>query len=127
MMLQTVTIYNRYGDDNPVRWGRQVLRGVHFKGGFGASTTTAGVSGGQVECLLLVPRDAAYRTPDLYREAEETSGIWTLQDGDLIFPGEGPEPGTGAIQRALPGCKRITGVTAHLYGSPLDHWEVTAR
>lgn len=127
MMLQTVTIYNRYGEDNPTRWGRQVLRGVHFRDGFGVSTAATGLSGGQVETLLIVPKNGGYVSPTAYRAAADKAGIWTLQDGDWILPGVGPEPGTGAIQKDLSGCKRITGVTAHLYGGRLDHWEVTAR
>lgn len=127
MMEQTVSIYNRFGDDNPTRWGRHVLRGVHFRGGSGVSTATTGVSGGQVETLLIVPLDGCYVRPEDYRAAEAHAGIWTLQDGDLILLGEGPEPGEGAIQKDIPGCKRITGFVEHIYGSKLDHWEVTAR
>lgn len=127
MLEQTVTIYNKYGSDNPTRWGRHVLRGVHFRGGSGVSTSTMGVSGGQVECLLILPLDPCYVEPATYQATEDKAGIWTLQDGDLILPGEGPKPGTGVIQKDLPGCKRVTGFVAHIYGSRLDHWEVTTR
>lgn len=127
MLCQTVTIYNKYGNDAPSLWGRHVLHGVHWMTGTGVSTATTGVSGGQVECLLVIPRDAGYRAPEAYQNAEGKAGLWTLQDGDLILPGEGPDPGTGNLQKALPGCKRITGFVDHGYGSGLDHWEVTAR
>lgn len=127
MLHKTVTIYNKYGDDNPTRWGRHVLRDVYFRGGSGVSTSTTGVSGGQVENLLIVPLNNRYVNPEAYRGLADKAGLWTLQDGDLILPGEGPEPGTGAIQKEIPGCKRITGFVAHIYGSRLDHWEVTAR
>ena len=127
MLHQTVTIYNKYGNDHPTRWGRHVLRNVHYRGGSGISTATTGVSGGQVEALLIVPLAPGYVAPAAYRVAEDHTGMWTLQDGDLILPGEGPEPGTGAIQKDFPGCKRITGFVEHIYGSRLDHWEVTAR
>ena len=40
MRNQIVTIYNKYGNDNPTRWGRHVLRGVHYRSGFGISTAT---------------------------------------------------------------------------------------
>ena len=127
MLTQTVTIYNKYGTDNPARWGRCVLQGVHFKGGSGVSTATTGVSGGQVEALLIVPKNDGYVSPAGYRAAEDHAGLWTLQDGDLLLPGEGPEPGTGDIRRDIAGCKRITDFVEHIYGSRLDHWEVTAR
>lgn len=128
MLEQTVTIYNRYGNDNPVRWGRRVLTGVHWKSGFGVSTSTTGVSGGTVESLLIIPLDNRYCSPEAYHAAESKNEFWTLQDGDAIVDGAGPDMEiTGNIKKALPGCKLITGMIAHIYGSPMDHWEVTAK
>ncbi len=128
MLGQTITIYNRHGSDNPVRWGRRVLTGVHWKSGFGVSTAATGVSGGSVECLLIVPMDDCYRSPEAYRAAENKAEFWTLQDGDAIVEGQGPDMEiTGNIKQSLPGCKLITGMVAHIYGSAMDHWEVTAK
>ena len=128
MMNQTVTIYNRYGNDNPARWGRRVLHGVYWRTGTGASLSVTGVTGGQLECLLILPHRDGYVTPAAYAAAETHDDIWTLQPGDAIIPGEGPTDGlAGPIQKAVPGCKLIGSVTDHWYGSTMDHWEVTAK
>lgn len=129
MLEQTITIYNRYGNDNPARWGRTVLAGVHWMSGFGVAPVSgqSGVSGGQMSCLLIIPMDNRYCNPDAYRVAENRDQFWTIQEGDVIVPGEGPDVGSGNIRQALPGCKVVTGMVAHIYGSAMDHWEVTAK
>lgn len=128
MFNQTVTIYNRHGNDNPTRWGRRVLRGVYWRSGVGTSLSVTGVTGGQLECLLILPHREGYVTPAAYAAAESHDDIWTLQPGDAIIPGEGPDGEiAGAIQKAVPGCKLITSITDHWYGSTMDHWEVTCK
>lgn len=128
MFNQTVTIYNRHGNDNPTRWGRRVLRGVYWRSGVGTSLSVTGVTGGQLECLLILPCRDGYVTPTAYAAAESHDDIWTLQPGDAIIPGEGPDGEiTGAIQKAVPGCKLIASITDHWYGSTMDHWEVTCK
>ena len=128
MMHQTVTVYNRHGNDNPARWGRRVLRGVYWRTGVGTSLSVTGVTGGQLECLLIIPCRDGYVTPAMYAAAESHDDIWTLQPGDAIIPGEGPDGEiTGAIQKAVPGCKLITSITDHWYGSTMDHWEVMSK
>lgn len=128
MFTQTVTIYNRHGNDNPTRWGRRVLHGVYWRSGVGTSLSVTGVAGGQLECLLILPHREGYVTPTTYAAAENHDDIWTLQPGDAVIPGEGPEGEiAGAIQKAVPGCKLIASITDHWYGSTMDHWEVTAK
>lgn len=128
MFTQTVTIYNRHGNDNPARWGRRVLHGVYWRSGVGTSLSVTGVTGGQLECLLILPHREGYVTPTMYAAAENHDDIWTLQPGDAVIPGEGPEGEiAGAIQKAVPGCKLIASITDHWYGSTMDHWEVTAK
>lgn len=128
MFGQTVTIYNRHGNDNPARWGRRVLHGVYWRSGVSTSLGVTGVTGGQLECLLILPHREGYVTPAAYAAAESHDDIWTLQPGDAIIPGEGPDGEiTGAIQKAVPGCKLIASITDHWYGSTMDHWEVTCK
>ena len=128
MTDQTVTIYNRYGNDNPAMWGRTVLTGVHWMSGFGvAPSGQSGVNGGQLACLLIIPMDNRYCNPEAYRAAKDRDQFWTIQEGDVLVPGEGPKAESGNIRKTLTGCKVVTGMVAHIYGSALDHWEVTAK
>ena len=128
MFNQTVTIYNRHGNDNPTRWGRRVLRGVYWRSGVGTSLSVTGVTGGQLECLLILPCRDGYVTPTAYAAAESHDDIWTLQPGDAIIPGEGPDGEiTGAIQKAVPGCKLSASSTGQGDGSTMDHGEVTCK
>ena len=128
MMNQTVTIYNRHGNDSPAKWGRRVLKGVYWRTGVGTSLSVTGVTGGQLECLLIIPYRDGYVAPAMYAAAESHDDVWTLQPGDAIVPGEGTDGEiTGAIQKAVPGFKLIGSIADHWYGSTMDHWEVTAK
>lgn len=49
-----------------------------------------------------------------------------IDPGDGIYPGEGPDI-SGAIKTALPRARIVTEAALHWPGSPLDHWEVTAK
>lgn len=128
MRDQVITIYNKFGNDKPARWGRRVLTGVHFRYGSGVSLSETGATSGQIEGKVIIPLDNRYCNPDSYNLAEDRSQFWTIQEGDAVIAGEGPEiDGTGHIKSLVPGCQLITGHVCHVYGSRLDHWTVYVR
>ena len=87
MFNQTVTIYNRHGNDNPARWGRRVLRGVYWRSGVGTSLSVTGVTGGQLECLLILPQREGYVTPAAYAAAESHDDMQAIYTA-IQFSGE---------------------------------------
>lgn len=128
MLEQVVTIYNRYGNDRPSKWGRHVLYDVHGRFGDGVSQDATGAMSGNVESVVIIPVNNRYCSPAAYQAAEDKSQLWTIQAGDGIFLGIGPEGDiTGQLKEQVPGIKIITGHVAHIYGSELDHWRVTAK
>lgn len=128
MLEQIITVYNKYGNDKPARWGRHVLTGVHYRFGSGVSVSETGVTSGQIEGNVIIPFNNRYCNPDSYRLAEDKTQFWTIQEGDAVIAGVGPEVvGTGHIKSLVPGCQLVTGYVGHIYGSRLDHWTVTVK
>lgn len=103
----TVTLYHRTGDG----WTRRVLSGVWARWSHG-TTHSAGVSRGDAaQSLLLIP----------WQQGLE------IAPGDGVYDGRGPEVGDGPLKAELPQAQVVNQVSCHHPGSPLDHWEVTAR
>jgi hypothetical protein len=133
MFPHTVTVYNKYKDGKADRWQRTVLRGVSWHMVKGAVMRRAGVSPADgVQLVIPCTADAGGRlylpckawTKEKYRGA-----AWTLQSGDKAVFGECPceIKETDAELNGEDGLITITAVDTKLFGSALDHWEVSGK
>ncbi len=103
----TVTLYHRTEGG----WDRRVLEDAWARWSLGVSHSAGWSRSDAAQSLLLIPWRA-----DM-----------TLRPGDGVLAGHGPEAGPGPLKETLPEVQIITEVVCHRPGSPLDHWEVTAR
>jgi hypothetical protein len=103
----TGTIYHRAAQG----WVRQVRRDLWVRWSQGLSHASGMGRSDQGESLVLIPW------------SDETE----IAPGDGILLGEGPEVTEGALKGQLPEVQIAQTVVCHRPGSPLDHWEVTAR
>lgn len=99
---ETVTVYNARVDP-ATRTGvyaPTVLRGVSLYCRTEARVTDGGLKAANVFTLRIpenVDADGkVYAEPRAYREAEDCSGLWTLQKGDAIVRGEAAGVQTGS-------------------------------
>ena len=99
-----------------------------------ASTVDAG-KGGLVaanKATIRIPEDAdaggkAYADPVAYRNAESVTGLWTLQNGDIIVKGS---VGSGtwtpaALKKAYADCVTVLTVTDNRRAPNAPHWRIT--
>jgi hypothetical protein len=71
----------------------------------------------------------AYADPIAYRDAEDVSGLWTLQDGDIIVKGDASattDPTPAKLKKAYADCGTVLGVTDNRRAPNAPHWKVTA-
>ena len=132
----TITVFNARVDQDAGAnvWTPTVIAGVSW---FmtDASTVDAG-RGGLVaanKAVIRIPEGADaggkdYADPVSYRNAESVSGLWTLQQGDVIVKGSVSE-GTwtpAALKKAFADCVTVLGVTDNRRAPNGAHWKVTA-
>ena len=102
-----VTLYHRTGEG----WEKIRVDDVWARWSYGISHQDRISRDDRGESMLLIPwRDGL-----------------ALDLGDGVFPGEGPDVTAGPLKAQLPESRIITEIHCHRPGSPLDHWEVTAR
>jgi hypothetical protein len=70
----------------------------------------------------------AYADPITYANAEDVSGLWTLQAGDVIVKGEvtGASWTPARLKAAYADCVTVLGVTDNRRAPKAPHWKVTA-
>jgi len=124
-----VTLYNALYDQDAGydTYKRTVLSGVSW---FARTQTTVSGDGGLLaanEVTLRIPGELCdgYVTP---KEYQGGAGTWTLQPGDLIVKGEGPEATMrpADLQKAYPDMMTIVGTTDNR-GSRGAHIKVVGK
>ena len=125
MMGRDITVYSRYGTDQPAKWQGTVLTGV-FYGETSADALTAAGSGQKSGGLSIrIPLRGGRRSREQLWAAEDRTGLFTLLPGDYIAPGIYPQGTfTGELRQTVPEARRVKSVTERRYGTALDHWEV---
>ena len=113
LFSQTVTIY--HGDADALGVKRTVLRGVFWQHGRRRTPDADGTTQGEV-LLLVVPETAARYGVD-----------YTLEPGDRLCPGEGPEISWADWADFVPGARRDVAVIQYVLpmyrGAELHHLE----
>lgn len=128
-MNADVTIYNR--KYNPKTrgdvWRRTVIRGVHFYLEHKVQLLATGLANADLY-KIRIPQGAAvdkrYAPQEEYRAASDVSKLWTIQKGDCIVRGEGPDAsGPVELQKAGFDVCTITAWSDNRRGG-LPHWRV---
>lgn len=125
MMGRDITVYSRYGTDQPAKWQGTVLTGVFYGETAAEHLTAAGVGGDSPGLSLRIPLRGGRRSRAQLEAAEDKTGLFTLLPGDFIAPGIFPQGAfTGELRQAVPEARRVKTVTERRYGTAMDHWEV---
>ena len=110
MMGRDITVYSRYGTDQPAKWQGTVLTGVFYRETAAEHLTAAGVGGDSPGLSLRIPLRGGRRSRAQLEAAADKTGLFTLLPGEL--------------RQAVPEARRVKTVTERRYGTAMDHWEV---
>lgn len=128
-----ITIYNlAHKETRNEHWVRTIIRGVSWHGGQKVTVTDKGLLSANAYTvripLLSAPNGKIFVVPEEFAVLEDDvlNGFWTLQNGDLILRGEGPE-----ISQPKEVTKRsqaflVTGWADNRRGG-LQHWKVEGK
>ena len=133
---ETVTVFNARVDPDSGGnvWTPTVITGASWY--LTDAATVDASKGGLVaanKATIRLPVDAdtggkAYADPVTYRNAEDVSGLWTLQAGDVIVRAEvsGADWTPAKLKKAYADCVTVLGVTDNRRALNAKHWRVTA-
>lgn len=121
----TVTLLSRYTVGEDTCYQPAVLPGVLYRPHSGARLTSSGPEAPAQTGTLWIPARGGRRSPEALARAADKTGLFTLLPGDYVLPGTVTAPVTGPLRESYPEARRITAVTARIYGTDLDHWEVS--
>lgn len=146
----TITVFNARVDPEAGGnvWTATVIDGASWY--MTDASTVDASKGGLVaanKATIRIPEDAdasgkAYTDPVSYKAATSVSGLWTLQNGDIIVKGSVPASETvtnngvnstvpinwtpAALKKAYAECVTVLGVTDNRRAPNAPHWRVTA-
>ncbi len=122
----TVTVFSRYSVGEKTWFYPTVLPGVLYRPYAGQQLTSSGPEISGKTGTLWIPARGGRRAPEVLAEAAQKDGLFTLLPGDYLLPGavSGSDPILAPLRGSYPGARRILAVTARIYGTALDHWEV---
>ena len=131
----TITVFNSRVDPDAGGnvWVPTVITGA---GWYMTDASTVDASkGGLVaanKATIRIPEDAntggkTYADPIAYRDAEDVSGLWTLQNGDIIVKGSatGADWTPARLKKAYAECVTVLSVTDNRRAPNAPHWRVT--
>ena len=121
MFPDAVTLYNKYVEENAEKWKRTVLTGVYWNDIEGAVLRKTGAVSSSNATIIIPMSVRGYQKPQEWRKYR--SG-WTLQPGDYICRGQINIPIAHSAAKELSG---FDDVRSMLFGSGMDHLEVTAK
>lgn len=127
MFPDTVTIYNKYVEDNTEKWKRTVLVGVYWNDIEGAVLRKTGAASSSNATVIIPLSVRGYQKPKEWRKYR--SG-WTLQPGDYICRGQINIPIARSAAKELSGfddVRSIVSADCKQFGGSMDHLEVTAK
>lgn len=126
MLPMTVTIFSRYTSGETLIWQPTVLAGVLYRPAEGQNLTAIGPEFSGKTGILWIPYRPGRVSGQEFFAAEDKSGLFTLRPGDFLLPGTvNSTIVTGELRGSYPEARRILTVIQRLYGTNLDHWEVT--
>lgn len=126
-----ITIYNKKynSETRSDTWHRTVLEGVHFYCEHKVQLLATGLVNAdlyKIRVPLHVKTDKQYVPQDeyQYQAAEDVSGLWTIQKGDYIVRGAGPDVSTLAeLQKLICDTCKVTAWSDNRRGG-LPHWRI---
>lgn len=124
-----ITIYNKKYDPTARKdtWHWTVLKGVHFYCGHRVRLLAAGLVNADLY-KIRVPVDAQtdkqYVPQSEFQAAEDVSHLWTIQKGDCIAVGIGPDISSlQELQKLIRDTCKITAWSDNRRGG-LPHWRI---
>lgn len=124
-----ITIYNKKYDPK-IRgdtWHRAVLKGVHLYCEHKVQLLATGLVNAdlyKIRVPLDVETDKQYVPPGEYRVAGDVSGMWTIQKGDYIVRGIGPDVSSPVeLQKLIIDTCKVTAWSDNRRGG-LPHWRI---
>lgn len=131
-----ITIYNCYGKGTRSEsWQRTQIKGVEWYGGQAVTVTDSGLQSASTYTVRIPayrePAGKTFSMPADYKAAADPSGLWTLQNGDIIVRGLVDDDATGST--AITGkyadrCFTVTGWRDNRRGSAwVQHWRVDGK
>lgn len=129
----TCTIYNRYRDGKEDKWQRTVLESIFWDNVRGLNARKGAVDNAD-GALIIIPANvrSGYLAPKQFAQAVDRAHCWTLQPGDKIVFGRidyevDDLHRLADLERQYDDVLTITKVDRRLFGSSMDHWEVSAK
>ena len=131
----TITVFNARVDPDAGGnvWTPTIITGAGWY--MTDASTVDAAKGGLVaanKATIRIPEDAnaggkAYADPIAYRDAEDVSGLWTLQNGDIIVKGSatGADWTPARLKKAYAECVTVLSVTDNRRAPNAPHWRVT--
>lgn len=112
---QTITLYSQWEHERQRVWVRTVIPNASWYGHQGANIGESGlVTADQYVVRIRLPQTNAYIPPDAWNAFNEApTGVWTVQNGDVIVKGQADdEVATGItdITRKYVDSFTVTGV-----------------
>lgn len=134
MFPHTITIFNKYEDDNRVKYSKAILTGVQFVLDEVSSRKNTGDSADdKVTCYIPSSVKSNKTFVDSFAfendESVDKSITYTLSKGDLIGFGDVSLDGLSVneYKNSRGSLYEITGITNYNFGSLLDHKIVVAK
>jgi hypothetical protein len=131
----TITVFNARVDPDAGGnvWTPTVIAGASWY--MTDASTVDAAKGGLVaanKATIRIPEGAnagekTYADPIAYRDAENVSGLWTLQNGDIIVKGSatGSDWTPARLKKAYAECVTVLGVTDNRRAPNAPHWRIT--
>ena len=135
MCNDTITVFNARVDPDVGGnvWEPTVITGASWY--LTDASTVDASKGGLVaanKATVRIPEGAdaggkVYADPITYANAEDVSGLWTVQAGDIIVKGEvtGASWTPARLKAAYADCVTVLGVTDNRRAPNAQHWRVT--
>lgn len=131
----TITVFNARVDPDAGGnvWTPTIIAGASWH--MTDASTVDAAKGGLVaanKATIRIPEGGnaggkTYADPIAYRDAEDVSGLWTLQNGDIIVKDSvaGADWTPARLKKAYADCVTVLGVTDNRRAPNAPHWRIT--
>lgn len=130
-----ITVYNlaHKGTRNE-KWVRTFILGVNWYGGQKVTVTDAGLLTADAYTVRIpldsAPQGKVFALPEDYAllDDDALTGFWTLQNGDIVLRGNGPEITQSKEVTSKSECFVVTGWRDNRRGSlSMHHWRIEGK
>lgn len=130
-----ITIYNcAHKSTRNEAWKRTVIHAVNWYGGQKVAVGDSGLMTADAYAVRIpvssAPQGKEFLLPEDYALKDDAAlaGFWTLQNGDLVYRGNGPDIATPKEITGRSECFVVTGWSDNRRGSPaVQHWKVEGK